>query len=202
MKQTKKLKQLEEFSRPAYLTTGQAARHCQVSIPALKGWIRDGRLAAFKTPGGHSRIELGEFQRFLQKHGMPAYPVSSSASRILIVDDEPLIVNLFVDLLARDPRGFNLETATNGYEALIKVGAFKPSLLILDVIMPQLDGVEVCRRLKKDPETRAIKILGITGYPDSIPELIEAGADACLTKPLNLRKMQLELERLLSLPGA
>ncbi len=198
----KNLKQVEDVSSPAYLTTGQASRHCQVSIPALKGWIRDGRLSAFKTPGGHSRIELREFQRFLQKHGMPAYPVSSSASRILIVDDEPLIVNLFVELLARDPRAFNVETATNGYDALIKVGAFKPSLLILDVIMPQLDGVEVCRRLKRDPETRAIRILGITGYPDSIPELIEAGADGCLTKPINLRTMQPELERLLSLAGA
>lgn len=196
----KKLKELEKL--PAYLTTGQAARQCQVSIPALKGWIRDGRLTAFKTPGGHSRIELGEFQRFLQKHGMPAYPVFSPTSRILIVDDEPLIVNLFVELLTRQPRGFELETATNGYEALIKVGSFKPSLLILDVVMPELDGVEVCRRLKGDPETRGIKILGITGYPDSIPALIEAGADACLTKPLNLRRMEPELERLLASPGA
>ena len=194
---SKKLKELKKPSNPAYLTTGQAARHCQVSIPALKGWIRSGRLTAFKTPGGHSRIELGEFQRFLQKHGMPVYPVASPTSRILIVDDEPLIIDLFVELLSRDPRGFNLETATNGYDALIKVGSFKPSVLILDVVMPELDGVEVCRRLKEDPETRRIKILGVTGYPESVPELIAAGADACLTKPLNLRKMEPELERLL-----
>jgi len=195
---TQKLKELKKPSSPAYLTTGQAARHCQVSIPALKGWIRSGRLTAFKTPGGHSRIELGEFQRFLLKHGMPTYPVASPTSRILIVDDEPLIVDLFVELLTRDPRGFTLETATNGYDALIKVGSFKPSVLILDVVMPELDGVEVCRRLKEDPETRRIKILGVTGYPDSVPDLIAAGADACLTKPLNLRKMEPELERLLS----
>ena len=202
MKQTKnkkKVKELKKVSGSAYLTTGQAASHCQVSIPALKGWMRDGRLAAFKTPGGHNRIELGEFQRFLRKHGMPAYPVASPTSRILIVDDEPLIVNLFVELLTRDARGFDLETATNGYEALIKVGSFKPSLVILDVLMPEVDGIEVCRRLKEDPETRGIKILGVTGYPDSIPELIEAGADACLTKPLNLRRMEPELERLLAL---
>jgi len=197
-----KLKEVEKLSRPAYLTTGQAARHCQVSIPALKGWIRDGRLTAFKTPGGHSRIEVTEFQRFLQKHGMPPYPVPWQPTRILIVDDEPLIVNLFVEFLARDPRGFDLESATNGYEALIKVGSFKPALLILDVVMPQLDGIEVCRRLKQDPETRGIKILGVTGYPDSVPGLLEAGADACLTKPLNLRKMQPELERLLAFQGA
>jgi CheY-like chemotaxis protein len=116
----------------------------------------------------------------------------------LIVDDEPQVVDLFVDLLAEDPRGFLLDTAMDGYEALIKVGTFQPSLLILDVVMPRLDGVEVCRRLKAAPETRAMRILGITGYPNMIPALMEAGADACLTKPLELRLVQKELQRLLA----
>ncbi len=114
------------------------------------------------------------------------------------MDDEPAIVDVLVDLLASDARGFKLETATDGYEALIKVGAFKPSVLILDVVMPRLDGVEVCRRLKASPETRTIKILGMTGYPGMIPALLEAGADAGLTKPLDLRNVQQTLERLLA----
>lgn len=180
-----------------FLTSGQAACHCQVSLPTLKRWIRDGRVAAFKTPGSHYRIELDEFQRFLKRHGMPPYPVPVSAAHILVVDDEPGIVELLVDFLTADPRGFKLETATDGYEALIKVGGFKPALLILDVVMPRLDGIEVCRRLKGSPETRTIKILGITGYPDMIPGLLEAGADACLTKPLNVEEIQRQLDRLL-----
>lgn len=182
----------------SYITTGQAARHCQVSLPALKRWIRDGRLTAFKTPGGHARIEVKEFQRFLKQYAMPAYPGPQSETRILIVDDEPAIVDLFVDVLTRDPRRFKLETATDGYEALIKVGDFKPSLLILDVVMPKLDGIEVCRRLKADPETRGMKILGITGYPDMIPDLLDAGADACLSKPPALAQLRQELKRLLA----
>lgn len=181
-----------------FLTTGEAAAHCQVSIPALKRWIRDGRLRAMRTPGGHSRIELREFQRFLQEHGMPAYSVPSTETRILIVDDEPPILDVFVERLASGPRRFKLETAGDGYEALIKVGAFQPTLLILDVAMPRLDGIEVCRRLKATPETRAIKILGITGYPHTIPGLLEAGADACLTKPLDFQQVERELERLLA----
>src|SRR5436309_599565 len=151
------MEQAHKFSDRLCLTTGQAARHCQVSIPALKRWIRDGRLTAFKTPGGHCRIELEELQRFLRQYGMPLYPTSAPDIRILIVDDEPAIVDLFVDLLAGDPRGFHLETATDGYDALIKTGRFRPSLLILDVFMPHLDGIAVCRRLKVNPETQAIK---------------------------------------------
>jgi len=129
---------------------------------------------------------------------MPSYVRSAAEIRILIADDEPAIVDMLVDLLADDARGFKLETATDGYEALIKVGAFKPSVLILDVVMPRLDGIEVCRRLKAEPETRAIKILGITGYPDTIPALLEAGVDACLTKPPDVRQVQQALERLLA----
>jgi len=183
-----------------FLRTGQAARHCQVSTPTVKRWIREGRLRAFKTPGRHTRIELAEFQRFLTQYGMPSYPVGSAEPRVLIVDDEPDIVELLVDLLTADPGGFKVETASDGYEALIKVGAFKPSVLILDVVMPRLDGVEVCRRLKATPETRGIRILGITGYPDTIPRLLQAGADACLTKPLDVVALRRQLDLFLTRP--
>lgn len=182
------------------LTVGQAARHCQVSLPTLKRWIRDGRLRAFKTPGGHNRIDVEEFQRFLREYGMPTYQEPQTAARILVVDDELEVVDLLVEVLAADPRGFKLETATDGYEALIKIGLFQPSVLILDVVMPRLDGIEVCRRLKAGPETRGIKILGITGYPETVPRLLEAGADACLVKPLDLQLFRQELDRWLASP--
>jgi two-component system, OmpR family, response regulator VicR len=191
--------QAHKFSDRFCLTTGQVARHCQVSIPALRRWIRDGRLTAFKTPGGHCRIALEELQRFLRQYGMPLYPTSAPDIRILIVDDEPTVVKLFVDMLADDPRGFILDTATDGYDALIKVGMFRPSLLILDVSIPLLDGIAVCHRLKANPDTRTIKILGITGYPHLIPALLEAGADACLAKPFQLQHVQHQLEYVLAL---
>lgn len=181
-----------------FLTTGEAASHCQVTAAALRRWIKEAHLRAFKTPGGHRRIELLEFQRFLQEHGIPAYAAQSQEVRILVVDDNPLVVETFLDFLSSDPRGFKLETATDGYEALIKVGSFKPSLLILDVVMPKLDGIEVCRRLKANRETLDMKILGVTAYPDKIPEILEAGADATLTKPFELRLLKQELDRLLA----
>lgn len=182
-----------------YLTAGEAARHCRVTTPAIRRWMREGQIRGFRTPGGHRRIALSHFQSFLREHGMPSYPPEPDEVRVLIVDDEPAIVSLFVDLLADHPRGFKLETATDGYEALIAVGSFRPAVLVLDALMPRLDGVEVCRRLKANPETRSVKILGVTGYPEMVPALLAAGADACLTKPLSLRQIQRELERLVAL---
>ena len=178
------------------LTTRQAASHCRVSIPTLRRWIRAGDLGAHLTPGGHRRIDLPEFQRFLRAQGRPAYPVASGArARVLLVDHEPLVVQLLHDLLAD---GFVIETATDGYEALVKVGTFRPALIILDVVLAGLDGIEACRCLRRLPETREVRILGMTGHPSVVPVLLGAGADACVTKPLDLDQVGHEIKRLLS----
>ena len=192
---------MQKVKRPSaegreYLTTRQAASHCRVSIPTLRRWIRAGDLGAHLTPGGHRRIDLPEFQRFLRAQGRPAYPVASGArARVLLVDDEPLVVQLLHDLLAD---GFVIETATDGYEALVKVGTFRPALIILDVVLAGLDGIEACRCLRRLPETRELRILGMTGHPSMVPVLLGAGADACVTKPLDLDQVCHEIKRLLS----
>src|SRR5262249_45307351 len=87
------------------------------------------------------------------------------------------------DLLVDGP--FAVETATDGYEALVKVGTFRPALIILDVVLAGLDGVEACRCLRRMPETKGGRILGVTGHPSMGPVLLGAGADACGTKPLD-----------------
>jgi excisionase family DNA binding protein len=181
--------------RRAHLTTRQAAGHCRVSIPTLRRWIRAGDLRAYLTPGGHRRIDLDEFQRFLAAQGRPPYPVGAGTrTRLLVVDDEPLVVAMLVDLLSEGP--FTIETATDGYEALVKVGTFRPSVIILDAVMPGVDGIEACRCLRRLPETRDIRILGVTGHPSVAPVLRSAGADACVIKPLDPNVVVRELERL------
>jgi two-component system OmpR family response regulator len=181
------------------ITTGEAAGHCQVSLPALRRWIRDGRLKAFQTPGKHARIEVREFQRFLKEYGMPPYASEGAATgaRVLVVEDDPEVVEILTGLLATHPRRPTVETAVDGYEALIKVGIFRPSFLILDIVMPKLDGLEVCRRLRANPETRDIKILAVTGRSDLVESVLAAGADACIAKPFDFEQVGREMERLL-----
>ena len=180
-----------------HLTTRQAAAHCRVSIPTLRRWIRAGELGAHLTPGGHRRIDLSEFQRFLLAQGRPAYPTATEPrTRVLLVDDEPLVVQMLHDLLVDRP--FAIETATDGYEALVKVGTFRPALVILDVVLAGLDGVEACRCLRRMPETKDVRILGVTGHPSMVPVLLGAGADACVTKPLDQDLVHREINRLTS----
>jgi CheY-like chemotaxis protein len=103
-------------------------------------------------------------------------------------------VAMLVDLLSQGP--FTIETATDGYEAPVKVGTFRPAVIILDAVMPGLDGIEACRCLRRLAETRDIRILGVTGHPSVIPVLRGAGADACVTKPFDPTVVVRELERL------
>jgi excisionase family DNA binding protein len=181
------------------VTMRQAASHCQVVVSTLRRWIETGALRAIRTPGGHHRIEIEEFQRFLREQGIPPYSRQPlEEAHILIVDDDRDVIDLVIDVLTDDPRAFKLEAATDGFEALVKVGFFRPSLLILDVSMPGMDGVEVCRRLKTQPETRAIRVLGITGHPEKVSALMKAGADGCLAKPLSVTNLRQEVSRLLS----
>jgi excisionase family DNA binding protein len=187
---------------PTLITTGEAASHCRVSLQALRRWIRDGRLKAFQTPGKHARIEVAEFRRFLKECGMPPYPVGEGhpAPRVLVVEDEPDILQILTNLLAGQSQKLAVETAVDGYAALIKVGTFKPTRLILDVVLPRLDGLEVCRRLKARPETRDIRILAVTGHTAMAESVLAAGADGCVTKPFDFDFLGKELERFLSSP--
>jgi two-component system OmpR family response regulator len=184
------------------ITAGEAASHCRVSLQALRRWIRDGRLKAFQTPGRHARIDVAEFQRFLRECGMPPYPVGGHPTpRVLVVEDDPDVLSILTSLLAGQASKLAVETAADGYDALIKVGTFKPTLLILDVAMPRLDGLEVCRRLKLRPETRDIRILAVTGHTAMAASVLAAGAEACVTKPFDFDLMSKELERFLGSPG-
>lgn len=115
-------------------------------------------------------------------------------SRILIVDDEPFNVDYLEQELA--DLGYATASAGNGQEALEKVGTEAPDLILLDVMMPVMDGFTVCRMLKENDETRLIPIVMITaldGFDDRIKG-IEAGADDFLTKPVNQRELRARIQ--------
>jgi PAS domain S-box-containing protein len=109
----------------------------------------------------------------------------SQSSRILIVDDDPIILRVLSNVLA--PEGYELATATNGKEALNKVPAFEPDLILLDVMLPEMDGFAVCRQLRADDRYGDVPVIFITALDDQKSRLqgIEAGADEFLNKPVN-----------------
>jgi len=181
-------------------TTGEVADLSHVTINAVKKWINSGKLKAFRTPGGHYRISRDDFKDFVSEYRLQIKDeVFPEKKKILITDDVPEIIEfLKAALQNRDGHSYEIDVATDGYEALIKVGDFKPDLLILDIRMPRIDGLEVCRRLRSGPATHDIKILAITAYAREEKEnIIRAGADYCLPKPLGMAQLYECVDKLL-----
>lgn len=111
-------------------------------------------------------------------------------STILIVDDEPVGRDALEMLLT--PQGYNLAFAGNGLETLAKATELTPDLILLDVMMPGMDGYEVCRRLRADPLLAEVPIIMVTALDDRDSRLegIEAGADDFVSKPFNRTELR------------
>lgn len=192
----KALNELQPEVQMRFLTTGEVGELLQVSIPTVKRWIRDGHLKGFQTAGGHFRVAGDDLERFRASRRMPS--TVDDTLRVLIVDDDQTLRQTLLEILTVEP-AYRVEVAGDGYEGLIKVGTFRPHLLVLDIRMPGLDGFQVCRRVKGDPVTRATKILAITGYAEGMTraQILHAGADGYLEKPLSLAVLHAEIARLL-----
>lgn len=120
--------------------------------------------------------------------------------KILVADDDPTVVNAISYLLKAQSKDFKVEVSKDGYETLIKAGDFKPDLLILDIRMPKIDGLEVCRRLRQNKEINPnIKILAITGHSDAYDRefVLKNGANEYLLKPFDKNSLLDHVEKLI-----
>ena len=177
-------------------TTHEVSRLLHVNPRSVINWIEQSLLPSYRTPGGHRRIRRDDLLAFLRKHQIPT-PESlvEGQFNVLIVDDEQEILDLMKTFLLRQG-GYDVATASDGISALIEVGRAKPDLLILDIMIPGVDGIEVCRRIKGDFNNRTI-IIAVSGSAEHEREIIRAGADAFMVKPLDLERLQAEARRLL-----
>ncbi len=172
------------------LTSSEVGQLLQVNPSSVKKWVDDGRLAAFRTPGGHRRIRAADLVQFLDVHRMPIPRdlESTARRRILIVDDDPSQLKAFTRAFKRYAERIETVTAANGIDALVLVGSFRPHFVLLDVLMPGIDGLEVCRRLKMNRETNSIGVVIVTGHvtPALKRKALEAGALRVLEKPIDV----------------
>ena len=191
------LSMITESKSKSIYTTHEVSRLLQVNPRSVINWIDQNLLPSYRTPGGHRRIRRDDLVAFLRKHQIPtpASLIDGGNFNMLIVEDEDEIAHIiktFFDRLG----GFEVSTASDGITALIEVGRNKPDLLILDIMIPGVDGIEVCRRIKADPATATV-IIAISGQPELEKKIRQAGADVFMAKPVNLEKLETEVRHLL-----
>ena len=172
-------------------TTGEAAEICKVSQQTIIRCFDCGRLEGFRIPGSKfRRIPRQSLVRFMKDNSIPLDHLDSGKKKVLIVDDDAEIVELIADVLKRDGR-FDIKSASSGYEAGIATHQFRPDLILLDYMLPDVNGDVVCRTIKDNPEFEDIKIIIVSGVikQDEIDRLLQTGAEGFVRKPFNILEL-------------
>jgi excisionase family DNA binding protein len=172
----------------SYLIPKEAAELLMVSTATVRLWAEKGYLKARVTAGGHRRFKLDDIKEFAFKKNISLNTSVSENPKILIVDDDLYFAEFLKTLLEVEIENVEVEISLNGFDAANKLHDFIPSILLLDLKMPGLDGFQVCQRVKDNPLQHHIRVIAISGYvtQNDIEKLKHIGAETCLEKPINI----------------
>ena len=182
-------------------TTGEAAEICRVSQQTIIRCFDAGRLEGFRVPGSRfRRIPRQNLVKFMKENNIPLDAIESGKRKVLIVDDDAEIIELLEDVLGRDGR-FEIKTASSGYEAGIATEQFRPELILLDYMLPDVNGNVVCQTIRRNPEFENIKIIIVSGVvkQDEIAQLIKSGAEDFIRKPFNITELTSKIATVLQM---
>jgi excisionase family DNA binding protein len=170
-----------------YLTPAQVSEILIASSASVRSWAAKGVLPAITTVGGHRRFLKNDVEAFAKERGIAFTTQPSGLMRLLIVDDDVQLGGYLVELLGELPGIEAIKATSDGFEAGQQVHTFKPTVILLDLMMPGMDGFEVCSRLKSNSDTQYIRVIGMTGYMsnENINKIKAAGAECCLAKPID-----------------
>ncbi|KPK68890.1 hypothetical protein AMJ82_07060 [candidate division TA06 bacterium SM23_40] len=170
-------------------TTHRISRMLRCDRKAVCTWIDQGLMAGYRTPGGHRRVMESDLLAFLRERRMPLPDdLKQPRTRILIAEDEEGMITVLREALGQREQRFDLRTAPDGIGTLIEIGRFRPHIVLLDITMPDLNGVAVCKKIKADPLSRHTQVIAIGG-PGEVGmrrKILACGAVAFFTKPFDL----------------
>lgn len=174
----------DRLSDKQFLTPTEVAELFKVSPVTVRQWAQKGLLPAQVTAGGHRRFAPEALRAFAAERGIT---LETSGPRLLVVDDNLQFNSYLIALFNTLCPDVATESASDGFEAGRLVQLFKPTVVLLDIMMPGIDGVEVCRRLQADEQSKSIAIVAMTGHhtPELEARVLEAGARQLLKKPFS-----------------
>lgn len=173
------------------LTTGEVARICSVATTTVGKWFDSGALRGYRIPiSKDRRIPVNELIRFMRQYNMPLNGLMTGNTRILIVDSEHNVVEVLEKIL-EDEAKYEVETATTGFSAGLIAEKFRPHVILLDMNIPSINGLEVCKTIKANPDLQMTKVIAMSNRiaDGPNPGLRAIGFDGFLKKPLHLEQV-------------
>ena len=185
-------------------TTGEAEKICKVSQQTIIRCFDSGQLKGFRVPGSRfRRIPRDQLYSFMRDNGIPTDALDSGRRKILVVDDDEELVELICDSLERDAR-LDVRNVNNGFGAGMMIKEFRPDLIVLDVMLPDINGKEVCTLVRSQKAMDDVRIICISGMveTDKIQELRDAGANDFMKKPFDIEELVARICQLLDVEAA
>lgn len=183
------------------VTVGRAADICGLDRTTIFRWVQRGKLCAHRTPGGHFRITLHDLITFARERGisleLPAEIAYDPPLRVLCVDDEEGVLLLYEQIFHAQFPGTEVFVARDGIMGCVRVGAYAPDLIVVDLRMPNLDGLKFCEIMKQNRETEHLAIIVVSAYINSTVahRLKMMGVDAVLAKPVETSELVRTIKR-------
>ena len=189
-----------------YFSTSEAAKICQVTAGSVIRWIKEGELETALTVGGHRRIPGASLLKLITKLGLPVPKElldlpdegggAKTGPRILIVDDEKSVREMLHWIINQTWPEAKVEEAEDGFAAGWKTHGFYPDLVILDIMMPRLDGFRFCEFIRNMPEMKQTRIIAVSGVPGFGYEekIMKLGANVFLAKPFDNEVLKKKIE--------
>lgn len=178
-------------SKKTIFTTGEVADICKVSQQTVIRCFDSGRLHGYRVPGSRfRRIPRESLIQFMKENNIPLDQLEMGKRRVLVVDDDPAIVEMLVELLERDGR-FEVQTATTGFDAGLKTKEFQPDVIVLDYMLPDINGSGVIKSIRSDPSVKDVRIIIVSGVVnrEDVEALLECGADDFMQKPFSIEQL-------------
>jgi excisionase family DNA binding protein len=175
-------------------TTHEVAKLLGVTPITVIRWIESGKFKCYTTVGGHRRIGHEELIKFAKAYNLPWRGDEEVEKReeyvVLSVDDEPDMLEMEHDMLSGIP-DLRLISVSNGFTASAKLVEERPDLVLLDFLMPELDGFEFCRFVREDPRFKDLPIVAVTGLKNDLDlkKIKEAGVTEVLSKPFSAQTL-------------
>lgn len=172
-------------------TTGEVAGICNISQQTVIRCFDSGRLRGFRVPGSKfRRIPREALIQFMKENGIPLDRLDMGKKRVLVVDDDRAIVEMLVELLERDGR-FEVQTAVTGFDAGLRTKEFRPDIIVLDYMLPDINGNVVIRTIRDDSSLQDVKIIIVSGVVNraDVQDLLDCGADDFLQKPFSIEQL-------------
>jgi len=201
-------KEQNKDSKPVVYSALEVANICGVVNQTAINWINTGHLKAFKTPGGQYRVYPEDLLTFMKERKMyiPQTLIdscngsSTNEKSLLVIDDDVAFNSVVVKFISERMDGLKINSAHDGFEAGVLMSSTHPRCIILDIDLPGVNGIELCRKIHDTEVYGKPKIIVVTGLQDAEVEqkVMELGANAFFRKPLQLADLHKAVEEALS----